>query len=88
MIESLDQNVGRLLAALEEMNLMDKTIIVFTSDNGGIEYEAYLPRFLHVMDGLSSVDALKGRLAASILQLYRVESLQFPRMDMPYHFVV
>ena len=41
MIESFDENVGRLLNALEEENMMDNTVIVFTSDNGGVEYTTY-----------------------------------------------
>jgi arylsulfatase A-like enzyme len=36
MVESLDQNVGRLMSALERLDLVDNTIVVFTSDNGGI----------------------------------------------------
>lgn len=36
MIESLDENVGRLLAALEETGEAENTIVVFTSDNGGL----------------------------------------------------
>ncbi|PZX55488.1 arylsulfatase A-like enzyme [Algoriphagus ratkowskyi] len=36
MIHSMDENVGRLLAALDSLNLTDKTLIIFTSDNGGI----------------------------------------------------
>ena len=35
MVASLDQNVGRVLAKLEELQLADDTIVVFTSDNGG-----------------------------------------------------
>jgi arylsulfatase A len=35
MIESLDANVGRLLAKLEELDLADRTVVIFTSDNGG-----------------------------------------------------
>jgi arylsulfatase A-like enzyme len=38
MIESLDQNIGRLIDELEELKLLDNTILVFTSDNGGVEY--------------------------------------------------
>jgi arylsulfatase A-like enzyme len=41
MIETLDQNIGRLMTALEKMKMMDNTILVFTSDNGGVEYESY-----------------------------------------------
>ena len=36
MIDILDHNVGRLLAALEEEGLTDDTLVVFTSDNGGL----------------------------------------------------
>ncbi|MDC7235382.1 MAG: sulfatase [Spirochaetales bacterium] len=36
MIESLDENIGRVLDALEQKGLMDNTMIVFTSDNGGL----------------------------------------------------
>lgn len=36
MIESLDENVGRMVQWLEEKGLRKNTIIVFTSDNGGM----------------------------------------------------
>jgi len=36
LISILDENVGRLLAALEELGLADDTAVVFTSDNGGL----------------------------------------------------
>lgn len=35
MVESLDENVGRVLATIENLGLKDRTIVVFTSDNGG-----------------------------------------------------
>jgi arylsulfatase A-like enzyme len=35
MVHSLDENVGRILSTLEEMRIADRTIVVFTSDNGG-----------------------------------------------------
>ena len=35
MIDCMDQNIGRLLAALERDKLLDETLIVFLSDNGG-----------------------------------------------------
>jgi len=34
MVESLDQNVGRLIAALRESGELDRTVVVFFSDNG------------------------------------------------------
>jgi arylsulfatase A-like enzyme len=36
MIESLDENVGRLLGALDEEGIAEDTLVVFTSDNGGL----------------------------------------------------
>lgn len=36
MIESLDHAVGKLVATLKENGLIDNTIIVFMSDNGGL----------------------------------------------------
>jgi uncharacterized sulfatase len=37
MIEELDESVGRLLKKLEELNLANNTMVVFFSDNGGLE---------------------------------------------------
>lgn len=36
MIESVDQSVGRLLKKLDELQLADNTLVVLTSDNGGV----------------------------------------------------
>ena len=36
MIKNLDWNIGRLVQALKNMGKLDDTIIVFTSDNGGL----------------------------------------------------
>lgn len=36
MLESLDDGVGRITRQLEELGLDENTIIVFTSDNGGV----------------------------------------------------
>ena len=36
MVENVDINIGRLLSELDKLNLSESTLIVFTSDNGGI----------------------------------------------------
>ena len=36
LVESVDDSVGRLMRKLEELGLADHTIVVFTSDNGGL----------------------------------------------------
>lgn len=37
MIEHMDDGVGRILDKLDELGLSDRTIVIFTSDNGGLE---------------------------------------------------
>ena len=37
MMESMDENIGRLLSRLDEKGLRENTIIFFTSDNGGFK---------------------------------------------------
>ena len=41
MIENIDDNVGRLLAKLEELKLADNTIVVLFSDNGCQKHNGY-----------------------------------------------
>lgn len=36
MVESMDQSVGRILKKLRDLGLDEKTIVLFTSDNGGL----------------------------------------------------
>ncbi len=55
MVESLDANVGRVLAALEELNLSENTLVVFCSDNGG--YISYSGGF----ENISSNGPLRGQ---------------------------
>lgn len=38
MVESVDRAVGNIMTTLEELNLTDKTLIIFTSDNGGASH--------------------------------------------------
>lgn len=36
MIASVDESVGRIIEKLDELSLSDDTIVIFTSDNGGV----------------------------------------------------
>ena len=36
LVETMDQAIGRVLKALKEEGLDDNTIVIFTSDNGGV----------------------------------------------------
>ena len=38
MVQSLDENVGKLLDALDRLGISDNTVVVFCSDNGGNMY--------------------------------------------------
>jgi arylsulfatase A-like enzyme len=39
MIKSLDDSVGKIMAALDDSGAANNTLLVFTSDNGGLSYE-------------------------------------------------
>ena len=39
MVDSVDQSVGKILRALDELKLADNTLVIFTSDNGGLVRE-------------------------------------------------
>lgn len=36
LVETVDRNVGKILAELDRQGLRDKTLVIFTSDNGGL----------------------------------------------------
>lgn len=36
MIASVDESVGRVMATLDKLDLADNTVLIFTSDNGGV----------------------------------------------------
>lgn len=43
LVESMDENIGRLLSALDRLGIAENTIIVFTSDNGGERFSDTWP---------------------------------------------
>ena len=46
MVENLDDNIGKLLTHLESSGVMENTIIVFSSDHGGLSNDGYNKRNL------------------------------------------
>ena len=38
MLASLDENVGRVLHRLDDLKLTDRTVVILTSDNGGVDF--------------------------------------------------
>jgi hypothetical protein len=43
MVGSMDRGIGKVLAKLDELNLRDNTLVVFTSDNGGSTWSRNTP---------------------------------------------
>lgn len=48
MVQSLDENVGRVLDKIESLGIADNTIVLFTSDNGGYVNKCKLHKDLQV----------------------------------------
>ena len=46
MVENLDYNIGKLLAHLASIGVMENTILVFSSDHGGLSNDGYNKRRL------------------------------------------
>ncbi len=64
MVDNIDQNVGRLLDALDQLGELDNTIFLFTSDNGGSregEEVGTSSYYVHLLQG-DDVDADHARL--------------------------
>ncbi len=36
MVESVDENIGKLMTALDNLKIANNTLVIFTSDNGGV----------------------------------------------------
>lgn len=63
MVEHVDELVGRIVRALERRNLTQHTMVVFTSDNGGLRrrYD-YNPQVDDVVSSLTPLRGEKGTL--------------------------
>ena len=79
MVESMDEGIGRILAALEAKGMLENTLVIFKSDNGGVGMEqmAYRPTNMeplrkwkgHVYEGGIRVPLImywKGKIKAGV----------------------
>ena len=80
-ITAVDENVGKVLAKLDELKLADSTNVMFTSDNGFFlgEWRFYDKRFMHepsirVPMAIRYPRLCKGGLAPSEMAASRNES--------------
>ncbi len=55
MVESIDKGVGKIINTLSDLDLVENTLVIFTSDNGG--YTHYANSFFNI----SSNGALRGQ---------------------------
>ena len=58
MINSVDESVGRLVAKLEELKLANNTLVIFTSDNGGVG--GYVEAGVKAKEGITNNAPLRG----------------------------
>jgi arylsulfatase A-like enzyme len=59
-IEELDWCVGEIMKKLDELKLADDTLVVFTSDNGGVMDDGYVDGTQNDMSGHKCNGALRG----------------------------
>lgn len=60
VILQLDWTVGEIMKALEERNLADNTLVIFTSDNGPVVDDGYQDQAVELLDGHTPAGALRG----------------------------
>jgi arylsulfatase A-like enzyme len=58
MIASLDASVGRVLAVLDELKVATNTLVIFTSDNGGVG--GYVAAGIKTREGITDNAPLRG----------------------------
>ena len=53
-----DAEIGKILSAIEQANMSEETLVIFTSDNGPVWYEKDIERFGH--DSVGGLRGMKG----------------------------
>ena len=84
MIQSLDENVGKIIDKIDELNLSENTLIIFTSDNGGIraisnQYPLRAGKGSYYEGGIKVplIFSWKGKIDAESKSYERVSNLDF-----------
>jgi arylsulfatase A-like enzyme len=89
MVEHLDSNVGRVLAAIHDLGLDERTLVMLTSDNGGQQAARCLtatalaagraqPSGDQPLDGIDLLPIVKGNIPAEPRTLYfRLRKVDF-----------
>lgn len=60
VIEQLDWTVGQVLAALERHKILDRTLILFTSDNGPVVDDGYADGSVEMLNGHTPAGQFRG----------------------------
>src|SRR6185369_240372 len=58
MIASVDDSVGRVIATLDELKLADNTLVIYSSDNGGVG--GYIEAGVSAKEGITDNAPLRG----------------------------
>ena len=84
MIQSLDENIGKILDKIDSLNLSEKTLIIFTSDNGGIraisnQYPLRAGKGSYYEGGIKvpMIFSWKGKIEAETDSYERISNLDF-----------
>ena len=82
MVEILDRGIGALLATLDELGLRERTLVIFTSDNGPDPLAG--PRFNHERRG-AKYDVFEGGIRVPLVFSWP-GTLDPGRSEFPAHF--
>ena len=84
MIQSLDENIGKILDKIDSLNLSENTLIIFTSDNGGIraisnQYPLRAGKGSYYEGGIKvpMIFSWKGKIEAETDSYERISNLDF-----------
>jgi len=84
MIQSLDENIGKIISKIEELNLAENTLIIFTSDNGGIrsisnQFPLRAGKGSYYEGGIKVplIFSWKGKIKAESVSYERVSNIDF-----------